>query len=112
MKNYWQGDESLAKTFWLVWVAGALFLSLAGAAVTIPISLAFGLSPYSLALLVFLILLFHNPYYIFCWVANWRSTKNTSLKSTAIGVKILVLAHIAYVTYNLFSMGNYLKNGI
>ncbi len=110
MEEYWQGKRSLAKTFWLLWIAGSLAVSSVAAAfvyafafISFPI---FMLPSASLAFLTFLLLILFNPYYIVCWVATWRATRNTSNQATAVSVKFLVLIHMAYVAYSLISISN------
>ena len=106
MKKYWQGNQSLVKTFWLLWVAGSLIIAVIGAILVYAFGLIFHLPPASMAFFTFLILVLFNPYYIVCWVAMWRATKNSSSQVVAVSIKFLVVTHIAYVIYSLIVISN------
>lgn len=104
MKKYWNGEESLNKTFWLLWVIGSLVIAIAGALIAFLGSLIAPVSGFQLAFITFLLLLFFNPYYIMCWVSVWRSTKNTKIQLFILGAKALVVLHAISVLYNLSSI--------
>ena len=112
MRKYWQGNQSLAKTFWLLWIVGSLAVSSIGAAFVYAFGLLFGLPSASLAFLAFISLVLFNPYYIVCWVATWRATKNTSIQAVEVSAKLLVIIHITYVIYSLIGFSNDLQNSI
>lgn len=104
MKKYWNGDESLGKTFWLLWVAGSLAFAISGGILAFLGGLIVSISGFQLAFVTFLLLLLFNPYYIMCWVSVWRSTKNTNVQLLGIGAKALVGLHAMSVLYNLTSI--------
>lgn len=113
MGSYWKGEKSVTKTFWLLWVFGSL-------AITIILSLFAYLLHYiipfptaGLSVVVFLFLILFNPYYIFCWVSVWRSTKNSTNSLLQLLVKFIVASHIASTAYNLYyGIGELTKNAI
>jgi len=102
VKSYWNGSESIVKTFWLLYVFGSiataicsgLLIWFVGVIIDFPAS-------YSIAFLAFLLLLFLNPFYIYCWVCLWRSSNNAKSIYSNRGVKILVVIHAVYFAYNL-----------
>jgi len=112
MKKYFHGEESLAKTFWLFWVAGSLVLSVLGTVLVSVSGLIFHFPSAQLALITFLLLVLFNPYYIVCWLATWRSTKNTAIQAAAISAKLLIVIHIGYVIYSSVGINKYVQNGI
>ncbi|MDH5485758.1 MAG: hypothetical protein OEY43_11035, partial [Gammaproteobacteria bacterium] len=75
--------------------------ALSGAALAFLAGYLLHVSSSQLALVTLLILLLFNPYYIFCWVAIWRSSNNIQVKLYNWGAKALVLAHAASITYDL-----------
>jgi len=107
MKKYWDGEESLSKSFWLLWVAGSLFFAIAGAALAFLGSFVASVSGFQLAFVTFLLLLFFNPYYILCWVSVWRSTKNTKIKLFNYGAKALVVLHAVSVILNISNVSEF-----
>jgi len=112
MKKYFQGEESLAKTIWLFWVVGSLVLAILGSVLVYVAGLIFQFPSTQTAFITFLILILFNPYYIVCWVAAWRSTQNTTFQAAAIGVKLLIAFHIAYVMYISIGINKLIQNGI
>jgi hypothetical protein len=101
MKTYWNGEEPLGKTFWRICVLGSLATTLAGSTIAFITGYLLHVSSTQLAIVTFLILLLFNPYYIFCWVAVWRSSSNTKIKLHNWGAKALVMAHAASIAYDL-----------
>ena len=112
MKKYFSGEESLAKTFWLFWIGGSLVLSILGTVLVSASGLIFHIPLAQLAFITFLLLVLFNPYYIVCWLATWRATKNTANQAAAISAKLLVVIHIAYVIYSSVGINKYVQNSI
>ena len=104
MKEYWNGNNSLSKTFWYAWVIGSLVSAFVIALIAFLAGYIFSVSSIQLAIATFIFLLLFNPYYIFCWVAMWRSSKNTETKAIQILAKALVVAHVAIVVYDIASI--------
>jgi len=101
MKKYWNGDESLKKTFWYVCILGSLVTTITGGAIALIAGYLMHVPGVQLAIVTILILLLFNPYYIFCWVSVWRSSSNIKTKLYNWGTKALVIAHVASITYDL-----------
>ena len=112
MKKYFQGEESLAKTIWLFWVAGSLILAILGSVVVYAAGFIFQFPSNQIAFITFLSLMLFNPYYVVCWIAAWRATQNTTFQAAAIGVKVLVAFHVAYVISGLLHINELVQNGI
>ena len=112
MKNIWQGNLPLVKTFWLIYVIGSLLIPLIISAIIFLGLPLFGIAPYQLSIAVFFILIMFNPYYIFCWVSVWRSSSKSENMAANYLSKTVVLAHVVYVISGLFVLKDLLKNGI
>jgi len=104
MKEYWNGNNSISKTFWYAWVIGSVAIAFAFGLIAFLAGYLFSVSSIQLAIATFIFLLLINPYYIFCWVALWRSSKNTENKAIHILTKALVIAHAGIVIYNITSI--------
>ena len=101
MKSYWKGNESLQKTFWLLYILGSLAIALCISLLVLFAGVVTAFPMYAIAFLSFLLVLLINPYYIFCWVSVWRSSNKASSIYVNRGVKALVLIHVAFFAYNL-----------
>ncbi len=101
VKSYWNGSESLVKTFWLLYVFGSIAIAICFSLLTWVVGVIIDFPPYSIAFLVFLLLLLLNPFYIFCWVCMWRSSNNAKSIYSNRGMKLLVAIHAVYFAYNL-----------
>ncbi len=101
MISYWNGNQSLLKTFWLLFIFGSIAIAVCISLLVLFAGVFFGFPAYSLAFISFLLFLLLNPFYIFCWVSVWRSSNNVKSIFLNLGVKIIVTIHIAYFSYSL-----------
>ena len=108
IRKYWNGEESLSKTFWLVWVAGSFLIAFVLSVLVYVISELLSFPGTQLAIVAFILLLLFNPYYLFCWVSVWRSSKNTDTGYYKWGVKLLVVMHVVSLSYDLVRMSEVL----
>jgi hypothetical protein len=112
MKNYWEGNQSLPKTFWLAWIAGSLLIAVILASLVYVAGALLRFPSASMAITTFIILVLFNPYYLFCWVANWRASTKSQNIPVKIIVRALVVSHAGYVFYTLLTLNHVLENGI
>jgi len=101
VNNYWNGEKSLANTFWLLWVFGSIITPFLIGIITIIISAVVYFPSMQLGLTTFIFMLLFNPYYIFCWVSVWRSASQSKSIILNVSAKILVVLHICAVLYTL-----------
>jgi hypothetical protein len=101
LKSYWNGNESLQKTFWFLYVFGSIVTAIAISLLVLLVGVIIDFPTYTFAFLSFLLVLLLNPFYLFCWVSVWRSSNNASSIYINRGVKIFIVIHIAFFTYNL-----------
>jgi hypothetical protein len=101
VKSYWNGNEPIVKSFWLLYILGSVAIAISISLLILLAGVIIDFPPYTLALLVFLLLLLLNPVYVFCWVAVWRSSNKVKSIFINRGVKAIVIIHVMYFSYNL-----------
>ena len=101
MKSYWNGSESIVKSFWLLYMLGSVAIAISISSLILLAGVIIHFPTYTLAFLIFLLLLLLNPFYVFCWVAVWRSSNNVESNLINRGVKAIVVIHVMYFGYNL-----------
>ena len=112
MDSYWKGEKSLTKTFWFLWVFGSLAMAVTLSLFAYLLRFIIPFPTTELSLVVFLFLILFNPYYIFCWVAVWRSTKNSANQLLQLSVKVIIVSHILSIVYGIYGIGEHAKNVI
>lgn len=108
LRNYWKGEKSLAKSFWLIYVIGSLVTLAAYCFVGMAAALAFSVSIYSAILIALVVFGLFNPYYFFSWISVWRCSKNSDLSVLAFGAKGLVVIHMIFYLYYLSIIPEYI----
>jgi hypothetical protein len=101
--QFWRGERKLWQAFWLLWagvsilfaVLAGLFAHFAG----VPASLADG----QRALVVVLMTVSFNPWYLYCWVVVWRCAPNSGWRGWMLLVRVLVLLQVADISHALLT---------
>jgi hypothetical protein len=101
VKSYWNGSESIAKSFWLLYILGSVAIAISTSLLILLAGVVIDFPTYTFAFLIFLLLLLLNPFYVFCWVAVWRSSNKVKSIFINLGVKAIVVIHVMYFGYNL-----------
>ena len=95
-KEFWSGKRPLWQAFWLVWVAGGIFVG-----IYVWIAIVFGVDFVSEATLITVALLVVIAYQIFCFVSVWRCALNVKSRVWAIISRALVAISAAQIVVGL-----------
>jgi len=94
LAKYWNGQGSARDAVWYVWILPGLLIPFVLALLTVAVGLAFRIPAYQLPVIVFILLLFLNPYYLFAWVSVWRCSVNCESVVARVVIRLLVGASI------------------
>lgn len=104
-RQFWRGERGLWQAFWLLWVGGALLLAtLAGLIAYIAWGAASPLDEQRVMVVVLMMISF-NPWYVYCWVAVWRCAPNCSWRGWMLLARLLVLLQVADISHALLTYG-------